>query len=114
MSIRIAGESPVYHLPEPACIYNVVTLIMIAKVQKWGNSLAVRIPSGLAKEAHIREGSKIQISSKEGKIVIEQERKHAYTLDELLAGITEENKHEEIDFGPPVGNEFGSPDSIYS
>lgn len=87
---------------------------MTLKVQKWGNSLAIRIPSTLAKDVRLREGSKIQISNKQGKLVIEKEEKYHYSLDELLAGITEENKHEEIDFGPPVGNEFGSPDSIYS
>jgi antitoxin MazE len=87
---------------------------MTLKVQKWGNSLAIRIPSALAKDARLREGSKIQISNNQGKLVIEKEAKYHYSLDELLAGITEENKHGEIDFGPPVGNEFGSPDSIYS
>lgn len=91
---------------------------MTLTVQQWGDSLAVRIPAGVAKEAHIRAGSRLEISSKEGKLVIEQEgvlvRSPRYTLDELLAGITDDNMHGEIDFGPPVGNEFGSPDSIYS
>jgi antitoxin MazE len=99
--------------------YHVSIIAMTLKVQKWGNSLAIRIPSGFARDARLREGSKVQISNKEGKLVIEQEvvfppTRHVYTLDELLAGITEENKHGEVDFGPPVGNEFGSPDSIYS
>lgn len=87
---------------------------MTLKVQKWGNSLAVRIPKTLAKEARLREGTRVEISNLAGKLVIEKEGTYHYSLDELLAGITDENKHEEIDFGPPVGNEFGSPTSIYS
>jgi hypothetical protein len=33
-------------------------------------------------------------------------RKRRDKLDELVASISPENRHEEIDFGPPVGNEF--------
>ena len=46
---------------------------------------------------------------RDGKLVVEvtkpKRRKRRYTLDELVAGITPENRHEEIDWGPPVGNE---------
>jgi antitoxin MazE len=55
---------------------------MRAKIQKGGNSLAVRIPKAFAQEV----GRK-------------------YTLEELVRGITPENRHEETDFGPPVGRE---------
>ena len=50
-----------------------------------------------------------EMSVRDGKLVIEvttpTRRKRRYTLDELVAGITPDNRHEEIDWGPPVGNE---------
>jgi antitoxin MazE len=98
---------------ELQCIY-IVSTMMTIKIQKWGNSLAIRIPKAVAKDAHMKEGSRVKIEGNDGKLIIEREEKYKYNLDDLLAGITEENKHEEIDFGPPAGNEFGSSDSIYS
>ena len=87
---------------------------MTLKVQKWGNSLAIRIPSALAKDAHLREGTPIEISGDETKIVLPPRRpQREYSLKERVDRITPENIHPEIDWGPPVGNEFGSPDSIY-
>lgn len=79
---------------------------MRAKVQKWGNSLALRLPKALAEEAKIQHGSPVEITIRGNKIVIEaiRERKR-YDLDELLAGVKPENLHGETDFGSPVGKE---------
>jgi antitoxin MazE len=73
-------------------------------ITKWGNSLAIRIPKPLADQAHLREGVGVEITVLEGKLVIELERKE-YSLDELLAGVTETNLHAEIDPGSAVGRE---------
>jgi antitoxin MazE len=72
-------------------------------------SLALRVPNGVAQEIGASDGKIAEMSVRDGKLVIEvtkpKPRKRRYTLDELVAGITPENRHEEIDWGPPVGNE---------
>jgi len=77
--------------------------------QKWGNSLALRVPKALAQEIGAGDGKSAEMSVRDGKLVVEvtkrKRRKRRYTLDELVAGITTENRHKEIDWGPPVGNE---------
>ena len=80
---------------------------MQGQIGKWGNSLALRIPSAVAQEAAVSEGKSVEISVESGRIIITPIAKAPrYTLDELVAGITEENRHEETDTGPAVGNEF--------
>ena len=77
--------------------------------QKWGNSLALRVPKPFADEIGASTGKPAEMTVSNGKLVIEiarsPRRKRRYKLDELVAGITPENRHEEIDLGPPVGNE---------
>lgn len=77
--------------------------------QKWGNSLALRVPKAFADEIGASDGKAAEMTVSHGKLVIEiarpRRRKRRYTLDELVAGITPDNRHEEIDWGPPVGNE---------
>jgi len=74
-------------------------------VQNRGNSLAIRIPKYIAEQVKIEEGSKIEIAAENQSIkIIPLKRK--MTLGELLAKITPENRHEEIDFGLPQGNEL--------
>jgi antitoxin MazE len=79
---------------------------MESMVAKWGNSLAVRIPQGLAKEISIQEGTEIYMSVEDGNIIIKPARRKRYSLEELVGGITPENRHDELDWGEPVGNEF--------
>ncbi len=80
---------------------------MQSRVQQWGNSLAVRIPKSFLDQSKLKKNALIDITVEEGKIVILPVRKKKkYTLDELLKGVTKENLHGEIDFGPPVGNEI--------
>lgn len=79
---------------------------MKARVQKWGNSLALRIPRGLAVEAGLSTESPVELTLVEGKLVIEPVIEiEVPTLEELLAQVTPENRHEEIDWGPAVGKE---------
>ena len=78
---------------------------MRAKIQKWGNSLAVRIPKALAELVELSDGREVELSVEDGKMIVQPARKRRYTLDELVAGITEENRHEEIGTGLRVGNE---------
>ncbi len=74
-------------------------------VRKWGNSLAVRIPKTIATESKIGEGSIVEIHLRKGSVIITPVRERDYSLDELLAGVTDENIHGEVDMGVPVGKE---------
>lgn len=78
---------------------------MIAKVQKWGNSRALRIPKAIAEEAGLDVGKSVDIRYVDGEIRIKSARKRRYDLDELLASVPEDYQPEEWDIGPPVGNE---------
>lgn len=78
---------------------------MKSKVQKWGNSLALRIPKPFALEIHLEEDSDVNVSLVNGQIIIEPLQKE-YSLDELLVGVTKKNVHHEVDFGPAQGNEI--------
>jgi antitoxin MazE len=80
-------------------------LIVRTRVQKWGNSLAVRIPRALAAEAALGLGTRMELSVVEGKLVIAPVAEPEFTLELLLGGITEENIHSEVDWGPAVGHE---------
>jgi antitoxin MazE len=76
-----------------------------AQVAKWGNSLAVRIPKTVADEARIQEGDSIVIEALDGHIEL-RPAERIPTLEELVAQITLENRHEETDWGPDRGKEI--------
>lgn len=78
---------------------------MQTKIQKWGNSLAVRIPKAFVKEANVAYGTTVDLSVDEGKIVIDPNVAKEYSLAELLNGVTSQNIHAEIDMGDAVGRE---------
>ncbi|MBI2432525.1 MAG: AbrB/MazE/SpoVT family DNA-binding domain-containing protein [Candidatus Hydrogenedentes bacterium] len=78
---------------------------MQTQVSKWGNSLGVRIPKALADEAHLSEGTEIELSVVQGNVVLSPVNKIKYRLEDLLAQITDENIHPEISSGPSVGRE---------
>ncbi|MEK7567825.1 MAG: AbrB/MazE/SpoVT family DNA-binding domain-containing protein [Patescibacteria group bacterium] len=82
---------------------------MTTKVQKWGNSYAVRIPKGILKETQLSEGSSVTFSVEDNSIVLSYAKKPKYTLDELLKDFDIKNKHELVDWGPDVGNEILPP-----
>jgi len=79
---------------------------MKAKLSRWGNSLAVRIPSPLAEEAQLREGGSVDIAATSDGGIRLTPLKTAPTIEELVAGITDDNRHEETNWGEPVGNEL--------
>jgi antitoxin MazE len=79
---------------------------MEARVQKWGHSLALRIPSVFAKNARIQPGSRVDVSELDGKLVITLLGPDEPTLEMLLDGVTAENLHQEVSTGKAVGNEL--------
>ena len=78
---------------------------MLTKVQKWGNSLALRIPKAFALDAQLENDSFVEINIVEGQIIITPVVAPSWTLEELLAGINKNNLHNEIDTGLAVGHE---------
>lgn len=77
---------------------------MRSRIQKWGNSLALRIPKSFAAEAHLKQDSQVEVSLVDGRIVVFSVES-VLTLEHLLAGITEQNRHCEVDVEPATGNE---------
>jgi antitoxin MazE len=89
------------------CIYLVYTLIMETSIQKWGNSLGVRLPKNIALNQSLKEGSRVVVTETKTGIAIEAVKKtRKYTLAELLKGTTKDKLHKETDWGGPVGNEI--------
>ncbi len=78
---------------------------MHTTIQKWGNSLAVRIPKPFVDEARISSGSEVDLTIDNGRIIIVPKTDRKYTLNELLQGVTAHNRHAEIETGPAVGQE---------
>lgn len=79
---------------------------MNATVQKWGNSLALRIPNSLAKDVRLHQGSVVEVVVEEGKMVIKPKGRHKYSLVQLIRKVTKSNRHGELGWGGPVGQEI--------
>jgi antitoxin MazE len=76
-----------------------------ARIQKWGNSLALRIPKSFAAHSNIEQGSVVDLSLDNGRMIVEAAKEQEYSLEALLARVTKNNRHSEVDFGAPVGKE---------
>ncbi|MBZ0281094.1 MAG: AbrB/MazE/SpoVT family DNA-binding domain-containing protein [Anaerolineae bacterium] len=77
---------------------------MKTRVQKWGNSLALRIPKTFALETGLEPDTEVEITLVNGQLVIVPSSP-IYTLESLLAGITDRNSHAEVDMGGKIGSE---------
>jgi antitoxin MazE len=76
---------------------------MQATIQKWGNSLGVRIPSLMAKDLALKNGSSVEILEEDNRIIIQASRKKS--LQDVLALVTDENIHDE-QFSTSAGKEL--------
>ena len=79
---------------------------MQGKVQKWGNSLGLRIPKGLAEDARLHSGSPVELKVVGGRLVISAIGQERFTLRELLSKVTKKNIHGETFAGPRRGKEI--------
>ncbi|MEI6668299.1 MAG: AbrB/MazE/SpoVT family DNA-binding domain-containing protein [Acidobacteriota bacterium] len=79
---------------------------MQTKIQRWGNSLGLRIPRSFAEEAGVEAGSEVDLSLRDGDLVIKPTRRPKYRLTELVRKMTAKNLHGEVDTGAPVGREI--------
>lgn len=78
---------------------------MRSRVQKWGNSLGIRIPRALALEVDVAADSEVEITAKDGKILVSPLRTRLLSLRDLLSKVTDSNLHEEVTTGRPLGKE---------
>jgi len=81
---------------------------MRRRVQRWGNSLAVRLPADVARACDLAEGAELDVRHEGGSIVLvlERPRRARYTLRQLVARITPRNRPERVDFGRRAGREI--------
>lgn len=66
----------------------------------------MRIPSSLAKDTHLRQGSVVELAIVEGRIVLKPKAESKYSLSQMLNSVTKENLHSSQDWGGAVGKEF--------
>ncbi len=78
---------------------------MKTRLQKWGNSLALRVPKSFALEAGLEQNSPVEVSLVDGKLVISPAKIPQFTLDKLIDQVREDNLHDEVDSGPARGGE---------
>jgi antitoxin MazE len=82
-----------------------VDATMKTTIQRWGNSLALCIPKRLARQAGFKEGDEVNLRANGNRIVVEHSQFKQYRLSDLLAGVTEANRHGTADFGPSASQE---------
>jgi antitoxin MazE len=79
---------------------------MKTRILKWGNSLALRIPKPFAEEARLAEDSPVEVTVRNGKLVVVPIVEPPFTLEELVSRITPDNRHVETETGSAIGNEI--------
>lgn len=77
---------------------------MKSRMSKWGNSLALRIPKVIGADLDLEHGTEVELSVQAGSIIITPVSSK-YELEDLVRGITAENRHTETDWGKPKGDE---------
>jgi antitoxin MazE len=92
----------------PKLVYSAYSpsVAMQTRVQKWGNSLGVRIPRGLAEEVGLGAGTEVSLTAKNGELVVKPALPTRLSLDDLLEGVSESNIHSFVDTGSAVGSEI--------
>ena len=78
---------------------------MRTRIAKWGNSLGLRIPKSFAEDIRIADGSEVELSLEGGNLVVRTVVPQSMVLDDLLAQVTDDNLHGEVDTGDAVGGE---------
>ena len=78
---------------------------MVVRVQKWGNSLAMRVPKAFAVEAGLTEGAPVELAVEDGALVARPIRAPTIRLKQLLARVTPSNRHRVVDLGGATGRE---------
>lgn len=77
---------------------------MTATIQKWGNSLAVRLPRAVAEQIHVHEGDAVELKVDDHTLNIKSARKK-YNAADLIKAVKPSNLHAETDWGKATGKE---------
>ena len=81
---------------------------MVTKVQKWGNSQGLRLAKQVLEEAQISIGDPVDVSARDGVIVIAPIRRNVrggLSLQELVSRIPKNYRPQKVEWGKPVGRE---------
>ena len=78
---------------------------MKTTAQKWGNSLAIRVPKSIAQQAGLKVKDDLDIEVRKGALVLRPHLRRVYRLEDLVKRMTPRNAHKALDFGGPVGRE---------
>lgn len=79
---------------------------MKTTAQKWGNSLAIRVPKSVAVQVGLKAQDDLDIEVQDGNVVLKPHIRRVYRLEDLVKQITPKNVHGEIDAGTPIGREI--------
>lgn len=79
---------------------------MKTTAQRWGNSLAIRVPKSVAMQVGLKAQDDLEIEVQDGNVVLKPHLRRVYRLDDLVKRITPKNLHSEIDTGSPIGREI--------
>lgn len=82
-----------------------MTQPMIQKIDRWGNSLGLRLPARAAQQLSLNEGSAVSLTVEKNALILRPQKKHCETLDQLLDRITPDNRHTVVDWGKRQGKE---------
>ncbi len=77
----------------------------MSTVQRWGNSLAVRIPAVLAGQLDVTDGAQVELTVRNGELVVRPLKREKLSLRDLLKNCKPSQLHGEIDFGEDLGRE---------
>jgi len=78
---------------------------MIQKIDRWGNSLGIRLPKQLTEQLSLIEGSTVVVTLEKNALMVRPQKKEEQTLKQLLERITPDNLHDTVDWGAPQGKE---------
>lgn len=79
---------------------------MLQKIDRWGNSLGLRLPKVMTEQLSLNEGSSVVVTIEKNALVLRPQKKHSETLKQLLGRIAPNNLHGAVDWGKPRGKEI--------
>ncbi|MGF9563320.1 PbsX family transcriptional regulator [Neorhizobium sp. JUb45] len=79
---------------------------MRVTVKKMGDSASIPIPAEIMEAANLSVDTEVDVRAQNGRVIVELVGEGDLSLDEMIARITPDNRHDEVDFGAPVGREL--------
>lgn len=79
---------------------------MEARLQKWGNSVGIRIPSNVIKSLNLKINDVLELKTEEKKIIITKSIKNSISLEERFKKYNGKNLAKEFEWDEPQGREI--------